>query len=125
MPPPPLSVPSLLWGGGRVGGGGGVHDDNDDNNDIVVDYDGGGRNKRSLFKVPFHSFSSTAKRRFLRIKPYIAIMNNDNDYDDDVQSSLPTSSSWIEIALDGNRIVKAANPLAFVWDEPKSIPTLS
>jgi len=125
MAPPPLSVPSLLWGGGRVGGDG-VHDDNDDNNDIIVDYDGGGRNKRSLFKVPFHSFgSTTAKRRFLRIKPYIAIMNNDNDYDDDVQSSLPTSSSWIEIALDGNRWVKAANPLAFVWDEPKSIPTLS
>lgn len=125
MAPPPLSVPSLLWGGGRVTSG--IYDD-DDNNDIVDDDGSGNRNRRSLFKVPFHSFGSTAKRRFLRLKPYSAIMNNnyDNDDDIDVQSSFPTSLSWIEIALDGNRIVKAANPLVFVWDAPKSIlPTLS
>jgi len=82
---PPLLVPSLLWGGGG------------DNN--------------SLHKVPLHTFG-TAKRRYLRLKPFV---NNNN------------GSSWLEVALVGHQkdstkkycTVKAASPPALVWNDPK------
>ena len=91
---PPLLVPSLLWGGGGDDLGG------------------------SLYKVPLHTFGH-AKKRYLRLKPY----NNSSNYDS-------SSSSWVEVALvdvdtDTTKkyyVVKAAYPLAFVWDDPKSSP---
>lgn len=92
---PPLLVPSLLWGGGGDDLGG------------------------SLYKVPLHTFGH-AKKRYLRLKPYNNLSNCDS-----------TSSSWVEVALvdvDTDTttkkycVVKAAYPLALVWDDPKSSP---
>jgi len=89
-PPPILQVPSLLWGGG-------------------------GSSTTNLYKVPFHTFG-TAKKRYLRIKPY-----NDDD------GSTIASAQSVEIALfDDNQtnstkryyIVKAEYPLRFIWSDP-------
>ncbi len=89
---PPLLVPRLLWGGEGSG---------------------------SLYKVPFHTFG-TAKRRFLRLKPY------ESHHIDGGQ----TSPSWVDVALvedftedfanqTQHRIVKASRPLAFIWNDQK------
>ena len=82
-----LFVPSLLWGGEESG---------------------------SLYKVPFHTFG-TAKRRYLRLKPY--------------ESNHPDATAWVDVALvddptldfatQKQRIVKASSPLAFFWNDPK------
>lgn len=94
---PPLHVPRLLWGGEERG---------------------------SLFKVPFHTYV-TAKRRYLRLKPY-------EGSDSDGGSSPPC---WINVSLVDNLsldlinqkvcIVKASSPLALVWNDPRLSPVSS
>lgn len=89
---PPLLVPRLLWGGEDSG---------------------------SLYKVPFHTFGS-AKRRFLRLKPY------ESNHREDGSTSSP---SWVDVevienptldsATQNQGIFKASSPLAFVWSDPK------
>lgn len=98
----PLLVPSLLWGGGENSSGFGGS--------------GGGKNTNNLYKVPFHTMG-TAKRRYLRLKPFIRDENE--------------RSSWIEVALVDSQktqtastqkydVVRAACPLALVWNDPNS-----
>ena len=72
----------------------------------------GGGDGGSLFKVPYHTFGA-AKRRYLRLKPHSS-----------------DAGAWVEVALIDSQpdstkkyyTVRAAAPLALVWDDPKSSP---
>lgn len=82
----PLFVSSLLWSGG---------------------------NNNNLYKIPYHTFSTTAKKRRLRLKP------------------ATDGGSFVEVAIISNEpkpfkssnkfsVVRAALPLALVWGDPNS-----